>query len=49
MEDIILSLLIFLLWLHTSIGECKLHIGVSADSDILNVVTHIYMTHHSAI
>lgn len=49
MEDIILSLLIFLLWLHTSIGECKLHIGVSADSDILNVVTHIYMNHHSAI
>ncbi|KAE8357936.1 hypothetical protein BDV27DRAFT_164060 [Aspergillus caelatus] len=37
MGAIILSLLILLLWLHT------------ADSDILNVVTYISMTHHTAI
>lgn len=49
MGAIILSVLIFSLWLHTSIGECKLLIGVSAEPEILNVITYISMTHHTAV
>ncbi|KAF9893933.1 hypothetical protein FE257_008904 [Aspergillus nanangensis] len=49
MGAIILSLLILCLWLYTSIGECKLLIGVSADSDMLNLITYISMTHHDSI
>lgn len=49
MGAIILSLLILFLWLHTSIGEARLLIGVSADSDMLNLITYISMTHHDAI
>lgn len=37
------------LWLYTSIEECKLLIGVSANSDILKVVIYNLMTHHTAI
>lgn len=49
MGAIILSVLIFSLWLHTSIGKCKLLIGVSAEPEILNVITYISMTHHTAV
>lgn len=45
MGAIILSLLILGLWLHTSIGEFKLLVGVTADADTLNLITYVAMTH----
>jgi cation diffusion facilitator family transporter len=45
MGAIILSLLILSLWLHTAIGEFKLLLGVTAQPDILNMITYVAMTH----
>lgn len=49
MGAIILSLLILGLWLHTSIGEFKLLVGVTADADTLNLITYVAMTHSELV
>lgn len=49
MGAIILSILIFCLWLHTAIGEFKLLIGYTAEPQILNSITYISMTHNDRV
>ncbi|KAH8422285.1 cation diffusion facilitator family transporter [Aspergillus melleus] len=49
MGAVILSCLILGLWLHTSIGEFQLLIGVSADAGMLNQITYIAMTHSESV
>ncbi|KAF5581454.1 cation diffusion facilitator 1 [Fusarium pseudoanthophilum] len=49
MGAIILSVLIAGLWLHTAYDEFQLMIGVTADKDVLQLITYISMTHSPLI
>ena len=49
MGAIILSVLISVLWLHTAYREFMLLVGVSADTEMLQWITYISMTHSPLI
>ncbi|GAM82242.1 hypothetical protein ANO11243_002210 [Dothideomycetidae sp. 11243] len=49
MGAIILSFLIAFLWLRTAYSEFQLLIGVSADTNMLQLITYISMTHSDGI
>ncbi|KAF2222665.1 cation efflux family-domain-containing protein [Elsinoe ampelina] len=49
MGALILSCLIICLWLHTAYSEFQLLIGVSADTNMLQLLTYISMTHDPRI
>jgi cation diffusion facilitator family transporter len=49
MGAIILSCLIATLWLRTSYSEFQLLIGVTADTEMQQLITYISMTHHPLI
>ncbi|ETN46533.1 uncharacterized protein HMPREF1541_00718 [Cyphellophora europaea CBS 101466] len=49
MGAIILSVLISCLWLHTAYGEFQLLIGVTADTETLQLITYVSMTHSEMI
>lgn len=49
MGAIILSVLIASLWLHTAWGEFELLVGVSADPEMLKLITYISMTHSPTV
>ena len=49
MGAIVLSLLISTLWLHTAYSEFQLLIGVTADTQMLQWITYIAMTHSPQI
>lgn len=49
MGAIILSVLISCLWLHTAYEEFQLLIGITADTETLQLITYVSMTHSEAI
>ncbi|KAF5575467.1 cation diffusion facilitator 1 [Fusarium subglutinans] len=49
MGAIILSVLIAGLWLHTAYDEFQLMIGVTADKELLQLITYVSMTHSPLI
>ena len=49
MGAIILSVLISCLWLHTAYEEFQLLIGITADTETLQLITYVSMTHSDAI
>lgn len=49
MGAIILSILISVLWLHTAYSEFQLLIGKSADTETLQLITYVSMTHSPLI
>ncbi|OCT50251.1 Metal tolerance protein 3 [Cladophialophora carrionii] len=46
---IVLSVLISVLWLHTSYSEFQLLIGISADTETQQLITYVSMTHSDRI
>ena len=49
MGAIILSCLIATLWLHTAYSEFQLLIGITADTETLQLITYVSMTHSPSI
>ena len=49
MGAIILSVLIATLWLHTAYSEFQLLIGITADTEMLQLITYVSMTHSPMI
>ncbi|KAJ5774765.1 hypothetical protein N7457_009661 [Penicillium paradoxum] len=49
MGAIILSVLVCVLWLHSAYGEFQLLIGVTADTNMQQLITYISMTHSPLI
>ena len=49
MGAIILSCLIATLWLHTAYSEFQLLIGITADTEMLQLITYVSMTHSPMI
>lgn len=49
MGAIVLSVLIATLWLHTAYSEFQLLIGKSADTEMLQLITYVSMTHSPSI
>ena len=49
MGAILLSLLIATLWLHTAYSEFQLLIGVTADTETLQLITYVSMTHSPSV
>lgn len=49
MGAIILSVLISCLWLHTAYEEFQLLIGITADTETLQLITYVSMTHSDAV
>lgn len=49
MGAIILSVLVSVLWLHSAYGEFQLLVGVTADTNMQQLITYISMTHSPVI